>query len=78
MKALADKVEAADLPLVIEVFELDDIFTEGKIGLFEAGHGHRALVNCPDSKNELAEVFIILVREDAVEDARPETIDVEK
>ena len=78
MKALADEMEAVDFPLVIKVLELDNIFAESEIGLFEAGDGNRALVHYPDAKDELAEMFVVFVREDAVEDTGSETIDIQK
>ena len=34
------------------------------------------LVDHPNAENEPAEVFIILLREDAIEDTRPEAVDV--
>lgn len=78
MKALTNEVETVDLSLVIEIFELDDIFPEGKVGLFEARDGHRSLVNYPNAKDELAEVLVVLVRENAMEDARAKAIDVQQ
>ena len=78
MKALADKVETVDPSLIVEYLEFDDVFAEGKIGLFKAGGGNRALVNRPDTKNKLAEVFVILLGEDTIEDARAKDIDVKK
>jgi len=78
VKALADKLEAVNLSLVVELFKLDDVLAKGKVGFFEAGDGNRALVNCADTKNKFAEVPVVLVWEDTVEDARPEAIDVEK
>ena len=78
VEALSDEVEAFDLPLVVKLFELDDVLTQGEISFFEAGDGDRALVDCADAKDEFAEVFVVLVREDAVENARPKSIDVQK
>ena len=71
-------MEAVDPSLVVECFKLYDIFTKGKTRFFEAGDGNQLLVDYPDTKNKLAEVFVICVREDAVEDARTKAIDVKK
>ena len=76
VETLADKVETVDLSLIVEILKFDYILAKGVIGLFEAGNGNRALVDCPNAKNEPAEVFIILVGEDTVEDTRAEAIDV--
>ena len=78
MKRLPDKMEAVSLPLVVEVFKLNGVFTEVVVGLFKAGDRNGALVYGPDPRNELAKVSVILVREDTVEDARTKAIDVEK
>ena len=69
VKALADELEAVDLSLIIKFLELDDVFTEGKVGFSEAGDGDRALVYYPNAENELAEMFVVLVGENAIEDA---------
>lgn len=76
METLADKMEAVDLPLIVEFLEKYDILTKEIFGFFEAGDGDGTLVDYPDAKNKLAEVFVILVGEDAVEDTRPKPIDV--
>jgi hypothetical protein len=71
-------METVNLSLIVEFFELYNIFAKGEIGFFEAGDGNQALVDCADAKNKLAEVLIVLVGEDTVEDAGPEAIDVQK
>ena len=78
METLTDKVEVVDLSLIVEFFKLYDVFAEGKIGFLEAGDRNRPLVDNADPKNEFAEVFVIFVREDTVEDTGPEAIDVQK
>lgn len=78
MKALTDKMEAVNLSLIVECFELNDEFPKGKFSFFEARKGDGALVDDSDAKNELAEVFIVLVGEDAVEDARAKAVDVQE
>ena len=78
MEALADELEAVYLSLVVKLFELDDVFPKGETCLFEAGDGNRALVDRADSKNEFAEVFVVLVREDAIEDAGPKAVHIQQ
>ena len=78
MKTLADEVEAVNLPLIVEFLELYNVFAKGKIGFFETGDRNQSLVDYPDSENEPAEVFVICVGENAVEDTRTEAIDVEE
>lgn len=73
---MADKLETVNLSLIVEFLESDDEFAEGEISFFEAGNRNGALVDCPNTKNELAEVFIILIRENTVEDARAKAVDV--
>ena len=69
-------MEAIDLSLIIQHFKLDNVFTKGKVGFFETCDGNRTLVDHPNAENKPAEVFIILLREDAIEDTRPKAIDV--
>ena len=71
-------MDAVDLSLIVELFESKDKFAEGKISLFKAVDGDGTLVDRPDTENELAEVSVILVREDAIEEARAQAIDVQK
>ena len=71
-------METINLSLIVEFFKLDDIFVKGNICFFEAVERNGTLVDCPDTKDELAEVFVILVWEDAIEDTRAKSIDVEK
>lgn len=78
VETLADEVDTVDLSLVVELFKLDDELAKGKIGFLKAGNRNRALVDCPDAKDKLAEMSVVLVGEDAVEDPRAETVDVEK
>lgn len=78
METLTDKVEAVDLSPIVEFFELYDIFAEGKIGFLEVGDRNRPLVDNANPKNEFAEVFIIFVREDTIEDTGSKAIDVQK
>ena len=78
VKTLADEVEAVNLPLIVEFLELYDVFTKGKISFCEAGDRNRSLVDYPDSKNKLAEVFVICVGENAVEDTGTKAVDVEE
>lgn len=78
MKALSDELEAVDLSLIIELFKRNDVLAKGKVSLLEVGERDRTLVDYPDAKDEFAEVLVIFVREDAVKDARPETIHVQK
>ena len=76
MKTLADKMEAINVLAIVQLFKLNDIFTKGKVGFFEACNRNRTLVDSPDAKNESAEVFVILLGEDTVEDTRAKAIDV--
>ena len=76
MKTLADKMEAIDVSAIVQLFKLNDIFTKGKVGFFEACNRNQTLVDSLDAKNESAEVFVILLREDTVEDTRAKAIDV--
>jgi len=69
-------VETVDLSLVVEILEFNDILAKGVISLFEACNRNRALIDRPNAKNEPAEVFVILVGEDTVEDTGTEPIDV--
>ena len=74
MEALADEMEALDLSLIIEGLELDDVLTEGKVGFAEAGDRDRALVYRPNAEDKLAEMAVVLVRENTIEDPWSEAI----
>ena len=40
MKTLSDEVEAVNFSLIVEFFELYDVFAKEGIGLVEAGNGN--------------------------------------
>ena len=69
-------MEAIDVLAIVQLFKLNDIFVKGKVGFFEACNRNRTLIDNSDAKNESAEVFVILLGEDTVEDTRAKAIDV--
>ena len=71
-------METVNFPLIVEFFELNNIFAKGEVSFFKAGDRIRALVDYPDAENEFAEVLVILVRKDTIEDTGTKAINIQK
>jgi len=67
VNALADKVEMIGPSLVIENFEFDDPLEEKFVGKFELWLRNLALVEYPDSNDQLAVVSVVSFREYSIE-----------